>query len=158
MDRRTFLPASFAGLLAAAAVPRKLFAAEMSDAERANVKVVTDMIAAFDAAAASVPPAADSLHPFFTDDCAFRFRPTDLTATRSFGALEETIKRVTANGEKVQQELLERFAKGPVVVIEKLNHFVTPEKTRTSHVVAICLVKDGKIAEWTEYFISVAVQ
>jgi limonene-1,2-epoxide hydrolase len=158
MDRRTFLSASLAGALAAAAVPRKLFAAEMSDAERANVKLVTDMIAAFDAAADSVPPAADSLRPFFTDDCAFRLRPTDLTATRSFGAVEETIKRVTPNGEKVHQELLERFAKGPVVVIEKLNHFVTPEKTRTSHVVAIFLVKDGKIAEWTEYFISVAAQ
>jgi cytosine deaminase len=101
MDRRTFLPASLAGALAAAAVPRKLFAAEMSDAERANVKLITDMVAAFDAAAASVPPAADSLRPFFTDDCAFRFRSTDLTATRSFGAVEETIKRVTANGEKV---------------------------------------------------------
>ena len=158
MDRRTFLPVSLAGALAAAAVPRKLLAAEMSDSERANVKLIMDMIAAFDAAAALVPPSADSLRPFFTDDCAFRFRPTDLTATRSFGAVEETIKRVTANGEKVHQELLERFAKGPVVVIEKLNHFVTPEKTRTSHVVAICLVKDGKIAEWTEYFISVAVQ
>jgi limonene-1,2-epoxide hydrolase len=158
MDRRTFLPASLAGALAAAAVPRKLFAAEMSDAEKANVKLITDMVAAFDAAAASVPPAADSLRPFFTDDCAFRFRSTDLTATRSFGAVEGTIKRVTANGEKVHQELLERFAKGPVVVIEKLNHFVTPEKTRTSHVVAVFLVKDGKIAEWTEYFITVAAQ
>jgi ketosteroid isomerase-like protein len=158
MDRRTFLPVSLAGALAAAAVPRKLFAAEMSDAERANVKLITDMIAAFDAAAATVPPAADSLRPFFTDDCAFRFRPTDQTATRDFGAVEQTMKRVTVNGQKVQQELLDRFAKGPVVAIEKLNHFVTPEKTRTSHVVAICLVKDGKIAEWTEYFISVAVQ
>jgi limonene-1,2-epoxide hydrolase len=85
----------------------------------------------------------------------YRFRPTELTATRSFGAVQETMKRVTANGEKVHQELLETFAKGPVVVIEKLNHFVTPEKTRTSHVVAVFLVKDAKIVEWTEYFISI---
>ena len=154
MDRRAFLPASLAGALAAAAAPRKLFAVEMSDAEKANVKLIMDMVEAFDAGAALVPPVADALHTFFADDCAFRFRPTDLTATRSFGAVEETMKRVTANGEKVHQELLERFAKGPVVVIEKLNHFVTPEKTRTSHVVAVFLVKDGKIAEWTEYFIT----
>jgi limonene-1,2-epoxide hydrolase len=154
MDRRTFLPASLAGALAVAAVPRKLFAVEMGDAEKANVKLISDMVEAFDSAAASVPPATDALRTFFADDCAFRFRPTDLTATRSFGAVEETIKRVTANGQKVQQELLERFAKGPVVVIEKLNHFVTPEKTRTSHVVAVFLVKDGKIVEWTEYFIT----
>jgi len=154
MDRRTFLPASLAGALAAAAVPRKLFAAEMSDEEKANVKLITDMVEAFDSAAALVPPSANALRTFFTDDCAFRFRPTDLIATRSFGAVEETMKRVTANGEKVHQQLLERFAKGPVVVIEKLNHFVTPEKTRTSHVIAVFLMKDGKIVEWTEYFIS----
>jgi limonene-1,2-epoxide hydrolase len=154
MDRRTFLPASLAGALVAAAVPRKLFAVEMSDAEKANLKLIMDMVEAFDSGAASVPPVADALRAFFADDCAFRFRPTDLTATRSFGAVEETMKRVTANGEKVHQELLERFAKGPVVVIEKLNHFVTPEKTRTSHVVAVFLVKDGKIVEWTEYFIT----
>jgi limonene-1,2-epoxide hydrolase len=154
MDRRTFLPASLAGALAAAAVPQKVFAAEMSDEEKANVKLITDMVEAFDSAAALVPPSANALRTFFTDDCAFRFRPTDLTATRSFGAVEETMKRVTANGEKVHQQLLERFAKGPVVVIEKLNHFVTPEKTRTSHVIAVFLVKDGKIVEWTEYFIS----
>ena len=156
MDRRTFLPTSLAGAIAAAAVPRKLFAAEMSDAEKVNVKLIMDMVAAFDSAAASVPPAVDALRTFFTDDCAFRFRPSDLTATRSFGAVEETIKRVTPNGEKVHQELLERFAKGPVVVIEKLNHFVTPEKTRTSHVVAVFVIKDDKISEWTEYFISAA--
>ena len=155
MDRRTFLPASLAGALAAAAVPRKLFAVEMSDAEKVNVKLIVDMVEAFDSAASSVPPAADAVRTFFADDCAFRFRPTDLTATRNFGAVEETMKRVTANGEKVHQELLDRFAKGPVVVIEKLNHFVTPEKTRTSHVVAVFLVKEGKIVEWTEYFISV---
>jgi hypothetical protein len=112
MDRRTFLPASLAGALAAAAVPRKLFAVEMSDAEKANVKLIMDMVEAFDSAADSVAQATDALRTFFADDCAFRFRPTDLTATRSFGAVEETIKRVTANGQKVQQELLERFAKG----------------------------------------------
>ena len=155
MDRRTFLPASLAGTLAAAAVPRKLFAVEMSDLEKANLKLIMDMVKAFDSGAALVPPSADAVRTFFAEDCAFRFRPTDLTATRSFGAVEETMKRVTANGEKVHQELLERFAKGPVVVVEKLNHFVTPEKTRTSHVVAVFLVKDGKIVEWTEYFISI---
>jgi hypothetical protein len=72
MDRGTFLPASLAGALAAAAVPRKLFAVEMGDAEKANVKLISDMVEAFDSAAASVPPATDALRTFFADDCAFR--------------------------------------------------------------------------------------
>jgi limonene-1,2-epoxide hydrolase len=154
MDRRTFFPVSLAGALAAAAVPRELFAVEMSDQEKGNVKLITDMAKAFDAPANTVPPTPDGVRAFFADDCAFRFRPTDLTATRSFSAVEDTMKRVTPNGEKVHQELLGRFAKGPVVVIEKLNQFVSPEKTRTSHVVAVFPVKDGRIAEWTEYFIT----
>src|ERR1700752_3043647 len=100
MDRRTFLAASLGVVLAAAAVPRKLLAAEMSDAEKPNVKLITDMVEAFDSAANSVPPAADAVRAFFSDDCAFRFRPTDLTATRNFSAVQATMKRVTANGEK----------------------------------------------------------
>lgn len=156
MDRRTFLPAALLGALASAGLPKPLPAAEMSDAEKANVKVVSDMVATWDIAAASDPPDVAKLRPYFTEDCAFRLRPTDQTATRGLSVIEETIKRVTANGQKVQHELLDRFAKGPVVAIEKLNHFVTPEKTRTSHVVAVFIFKDGKIAEWTEYFISPA--
>jgi limonene-1,2-epoxide hydrolase len=70
--------------------------------------------------------------------------------------VDAAIKRGTANGQKIHHELLESFAKGPVVAIEKLNQFITPEKTRTSHVVAVFLLKDGKIAEWTEYFIEAA--
>jgi limonene-1,2-epoxide hydrolase len=154
MDRRTFLPAAFLGLVAATAVPNVLEAGEMSDSEKANVKVVRDMVAAWDLTAASNPPDVSRLSPYFSDDCAFRLRPTDLTATRGMATVEAALQRGTANGQKVRHELLENFAKGPVVVMEKLNQFITPEKTRTSHVVAVFLLKEGKIVEWTEYFIS----
>ena len=154
MDRRTFLPTAVLGALASAGLPKALPAAEMSDAENANVKVVSDMVATWDIAAASDPPDIAKLRTYFAEDCAFRLRPTDQTATRGLSVIEETMKRVTANGQKVQHELLDRFARGPVVAVEKLNHFVTPEKTRTSHVVAVFILKDGKIAEWTEYFMS----
>ena len=70
--------------------------------------------------------------------------------------MQAAIQRGTANGQKIRHELLDRFAKGPVVVMEKLNQFSLPEKTRTSHVVAVFFMKKGKITEWTEYFISVA--
>ncbi len=156
MDRRTFLPAFLLGAVATAALPDALPAAESNDAEKANDKVVRDMVATWDLAAASDPPDVSRLRPFFTDDCAFRLRPTDLSATRGIEMVEAALKRGTANGQKVRHELLDSFAKGPVVVMEKLNQFITPEKTRTSHVVAVFLLKDGKIAGWTEYFISAA--
>ena len=156
MDRRTFLPAAFLGALAMAELPQALKAAETSDAEKANLKVVTDMVAIWDIVAAFDPPDIARLKPFFADDCAFRLRPTDTAPTRGLEEVAAAMQRGTANGQKVHHELLDRFAKGPVVVMEKLNQFIAADKTRTSHVVAVFLMKDGKIAEWTEYFISAA--
>jgi limonene-1,2-epoxide hydrolase len=154
MDRRTFFPTAVLGLLATTAPPNTVGAAEMSDSEKANVKVVKDMVAAWDLTAASSPPDVSRLSPFFSEDCAFRLRPTDLAATHGMATVEAALQRGTANGQKIRHELLDNFAKGPVVVMEKLNQFITPEKTRTSHVVAVFLLKDEKIVEWTEYFIS----
>jgi len=139
-----------------AALPASAAAADLTDAEKANLKMVRDWSAAFDAVAASDPPDLTKLVPYFSSDCAFRLRPTGTAPEVGLDAVSAAIKRVTANGQKVRQELLDSFAKGPVVVMEKLNQFITPEKTRTSHVVAVYVFKDGKIVEWTEYFITVA--
>jgi limonene-1,2-epoxide hydrolase len=156
MNRRTFLPTAFLGALALAGLPRTSQAAGMTESEKANIKTISDMVSTWDIVAASAPLDIGRLKPFFADDCAFRLRPTDTAAARGLEVVEAAIQRGTANGQKIHHELLDRFAKGPVVVMEKLNQFITPEKTRTSHVVAVFLMKDGKIAEWTEYFISAA--
>ncbi len=153
MDRRMFVPTVLLGALAMSAAPNTSEAAETTDAEKDNLKIVHDMVSTWDIVAGSDPLDIARLSPFFAADCAFRLRPTDVTATRGLDTVEAAIKRGTANGQKIRHELLESFAKGPVVAIEKLNQFITPEKTRTSHVVAVFLLKDGKIAEWTEYFI-----
>lgn len=156
MNRREFLPAAMAGALAVSASARSVAATELTDAEKANVKLVRDMVGTWDIVAASEMHDTARLSPFFADDCAFRLRPTDSTPTKGMAAVEAALQRGTANGQKISHELLESFAKGPVVVMEKLNRFAAPDKTRTSHVVAVFLLKDGKIAEWTEYFVSAA--
>jgi limonene-1,2-epoxide hydrolase len=156
LDRRTFFPAGIFGALAISALPRLEAAPEMTDAEKGNLKWITDMVATWDLVAASTPPDMDKLKIFFAEDCAFRLRPTDTAPVRGFEVVQAAIQRGTANGQKIHHELLDRFAKGPIVVMEKLNQFISAEKTRTSHVVAVFLMKDGKIAEWTEYFISAA--
>jgi limonene-1,2-epoxide hydrolase len=155
-DRRVFFTSAIGGALAMAALPASPAAAETTDAEKANIKMVRDWAAAFDTVAATDPPDLAKLVPYFSADCAFRLRPTGTAPEYGLDAIAAAIKRVTANGQKVRQELLDNFAKGPVVVMEKLNHFITPERTRTSHVVAVYVFKDGKIVEWTEYFIIVA--
>ena len=153
LDRRSFFSSGICGALAMAASPA---VAETTDREKANIKTVRDWSAAFDNVAASDPPDLTKLVPYFSVDCAFRLRPTGTVPEYGLDAIAAAIRRVTANGQRVHQVLLDSFAKGPIVVMEKLNHFITPEKTRTSHVVAVYVFKDGKIVEWTEYFITVA--
>lgn len=139
-----------------AALPAGPAVAKTTDEEKANIKTVRAWAAAFDTVAATDPPDLTKLVPYFSVDCAFRLRPTGTAPEYGLDAIAAAIKRVTANGQRVHQVLLDSFAKGPIVVMEKLNHFITPEKKRTSHVVAVYVFKDGKIVEWTEYFITVA--
>jgi limonene-1,2-epoxide hydrolase len=156
LDRRSFFSSGICGALAMAALPSSPAVAKTTDGEKANIKTVRDWSAAFDTVAASDPPDLTKLVPYFSVDCAFRLRPTGTVPEYGLDAIAAAIRRVTANGQRVHQVLLDSFAKGPIVVVEKLNHFITPEKTRTSHVVAVYVFKDGKIVEWTEYFIIVA--
>ncbi len=156
LDRRAFFPTAICGALTLASLPASPAAAETTDAEKANLKLIRDMVATWDAVAATDPPDLSKLAPYFSADCAFRLRPTDTVPEHGLDVVAAAIKRGTANGQKVRHDLLDSFAKGPVVVMEKLNQFITPEKTRTSHVVAVYLIKDGKIVEWTEYFIGAA--
>jgi limonene-1,2-epoxide hydrolase len=156
LNRRSFFPTAICSALATAALPASAVASESTDAEKANVKLIRDLVATWDAVAATDPPDLTKLAPYFSPDCAFRLRPTDTAPEHGLDVVAAAIKRGTANGQKVRHDLLDSFAKGPVVVMEKLNQFITREKTRTSHVVAVYLIKDGKIVEWTEYFIGSA--
>jgi limonene-1,2-epoxide hydrolase len=36
---------------------------------------------------------------------------------------------------------------------ERTDRFVRPDRTNTFHVVGVFFVRDGKIAEWTDYII-----
>ena len=70
MNRRTFLPASFLGAMAMAGLPKIAAEAEMTETERANIKVISDMVATWDMVAASNPPEADKLKTFLNDGLA----------------------------------------------------------------------------------------
>src|ERR1019366_7174120 len=106
MNRRTFLPAGIFGAIAIAGLPKIAAAADTTECEQANSKVIGDMVATWDIVAASTPPDVDKLKPFFTDDCAFRLRPTDTAPTRGFDVVQAAIQRGTANGQKIRHELL----------------------------------------------------
>lgn len=128
LDRRSFFSSGICCALAMAALPASPAVAKTTDGEKANLKTVRDWSAAFDTVAASDPPDLTKLVPYFSADCAFRLRPTGTAPEYGVDAIAATIKRVTANGQRVHQVLLDSFAKGPIVVMEKLNQFITPKK------------------------------
>jgi hypothetical protein len=68
-----FVPTAFLGALAMAAGPKASAATESTDAEKANLKIVHDMVATWDVVAGSEPLDIARLSPFFAGEAIARF-------------------------------------------------------------------------------------
>jgi len=68
-------------------------------------------------------------------------------------AVVARIKGFVDPAQVVEFPVAETFAKGPIVMNERTDRFVRPDRTNTFHVVGVFFVRDGKIAEWTDYII-----
>jgi limonene-1,2-epoxide hydrolase len=146
-DRRRFF--TVAGLSAAGAfgLAADAAAAEPTAIEKANMDVVTAFCAAFSGGD------ADKIMAFFADPCSYRvteqrdpIKGRDAVATQIKGLVP-----------RVQQfEVLETFARGPMVFNERIDRF-RPDGTfplKSWHGVGVFLLKDKKIVEWQDFTIS----
>src|SRR5919201_5304760 len=113
MNRRRFL-SSGAGLLALAGTARRADAADLSQAERANVEVVNQFCAAW--------PSRDTakVMAFFDDACAYRMTETAEPA-KGREAVTARVKTIIDRVERF--EVLDTFARGPMVVNERIDRF-----------------------------------
>ncbi len=142
-NRRTFLTAGL-GALAAVGAFREAAAAELTSAERANVKVVNDFCAAW----ASRDPS--KITSFFADSVAYRMTET----AEPVKGREEVSNRIKTIVERVSKfDVLETFARGPMVINERIDRF-TGGPVRSWRGVGVFFLKDGKIVEWYDYTIS----
>jgi limonene-1,2-epoxide hydrolase len=147
--RRRFLTASGTGVLAllshstagAAGSP----ADEWTDAEKANVKTVTDFCAAW-----STRDLA-KVFPFLADDCVYRMSETTAPAHGHEG-VSEKLKSWLADSSQVQFRILQTHAAGPIVINHRIDRFET-SRPLTWEGVGVFFVKDGKIKEWSDYTI-----
>jgi len=142
-DRRTFL-AGVGGVAGSGLAATRVMAADWTPAERANVKVVNDFCAAWE----THDPA--KITAFFTDDCTYRPIETAVPA-KGRDAVTALIKTFVANVQRF--EILETFARGPMVVNERIDRF-TGGPLRSWRGVGVFFLKDGKIVEWNDYTIS----
>jgi limonene-1,2-epoxide hydrolase len=135
-----------AGLGAALGLSQRAAAAEPTPSERANLALVTDFCASFTSRDMS------KITAYLADNCVYRV--TETTAPVSGKDAIERIRTYVERSTKIEFKILESWVKGSVVVNERIDSFVSPQRTNAYHLTGVFFVKDGKIAEWTDYVIS----
>jgi limonene-1,2-epoxide hydrolase len=145
-SRRTFFT-STAMAAAATLVPRRLLAAAPSAAEQANIKVVTDFCAAW------ASHDLNKVMSFFADNCAYRVSETR-DPVKGRDAVTATIKGFLDR--VVRFEVLDTYAKGPMVFNERIDHFTPGGQMplKSWHGVGVFFLTNGKIVEWQDYTMS----
>src|SRR5262249_34090686 len=142
-DRRRFLAlaALGTGALAGGALP--VVAAELTPAEQANLKLVTDFCAAW-----STRDMARIL-PFLADDCVYRMTETAPPVNGHDGVVQR-LKQWLDDASLVEFKILDAKVSGPIVITHRIDRFLTKQPL-TWEGVGVFFVKDGKIKEWSDY-------
>ena len=134
-----------AGLpISALALSHQGRAADLTPAERANVQVVTDFCAAW--------PSHDleKVLSFFAEDGAYRMserQQPDKGRPAVKAKIDSFLKNV------VRFEVLDTFARGPMVINERIDHFQNMQ-LKSWHGVGVFFLRGGKIVEWYDYTIA----
>lgn len=139
MTRGQFL----GGAAAATLVLARRADAEQTDGEQANLKLVTDFCGSFASRDMS------KIAAFLADDCVYRVTET-APATRGKDAIER-IRNYVERSTKIEFKILESWVKGAVVINERIDSFEPPPRNSPYHLTGVFFVRDGKIAEWTDY-------
>lgn len=93
---------------------------------------------------------ADKLAEFFSDDAVYHNIPVEPIVGREDirSALAGFLEMV----DRIHFETLHLIGDGPVVMTERVDHFVQPGQTISLPVMGTFEVHDGKITAWRDYF------
>jgi len=145
VTRRSTIATAGLGLAAMAGISSRANAAELTALEKGNIQVVKDFCAAWPS------HNIDRIMSFFAENCAYRLSETQ-DPNKGRQAVMERIKSFLASVQRF--EVIETFAKGPMVFNERHDHF-TGGALKMWHGVGVFFLKDGKIVEWYDYTISI---
>jgi limonene-1,2-epoxide hydrolase len=146
-ERRAMLLSGGAAIAAMFAQPGRADAADWGETEKANVKIVTDFCSAWSARDMT------RVLPFLAADCVYRMTETTAPANGHDGVIDR-LKPTIDRSEKVEFQVLDTFAAGPIVINHRIDRFVS-SRPLTWEGVGVFFVKDGKIKEWSDYTIKV---
>ena len=150
VTRRSFLAAGSIGAVASVALPGQVGATQLSPEEQANTTAVNDFCAAF-----TVPLDWARIASFLSDDCKYR-ASQNIQMVEGPDAIVGFLERFAGNATLVEFEMLDTWARGPVVVNDRVDRFVLPNNTLEIPVVGVFYLVDGKIAEWTDFVFGAA--
>ncbi len=93
---------------------------------------------------------ADELVSYFTEDGIYHNMPVD--PVQGTDALRGFIKAFLGNWSKTDWEILTLVAHGDTVIAERMDRTIADGKNVNLPCVGIFEMRDGKIAEWRDYF------
>ena len=107
-------------------------------------EIVKDFIAAF--------PGRDAkkLAAFFSEDAVYHNIPLEPIKGRD--AIEATLAGFMGMADQIRFDTLHLLADGAVVMTERIDHFIGPERTISLPVMGVFEVHDGAITAWRDYF------
>ena len=144
LTRRVFLATASVGA-AVAALPARPRAVELTPAEEANLKVVNDFCAGW-----KVPVDWDHLGSFLAANA--RFRGTqDSPVNEGRDQIINGLRDYAGTATRCEFEVVDSWARGPIVVNDRVDRFTFPDRNDEFKVVGVFHVIDGKIAEWSDF-------
>jgi limonene-1,2-epoxide hydrolase len=145
LTRRSAFRAAGLGLATMAGVSAPAHASEQTASEKANVQVVSAFCSAW------ARHDIDKIMSFFAETCAYRMTETQ----EPIKGRQAVLDRIKSFVGQVQSfEVIETLAKGPMVFNERRDHFTGSGPLKMWHGVGVFFLQDGKIAEWSDYTIS----
>lgn len=142
LSRRALLTGGLGVAALAMAAPAD--AAEPTAAERANMRIVEEFCAAW--------PSHDleRILAFFADNGVYRMTET-MEPARGREALKTRISTIINNVTRF--EILDTWARGPMVINERIDTFANFQ-LKSWRGVGVFFLRDGKIVEWFDYTIA----
>lgn len=144
-------------MLGAGAALGALAAAPVRGAEGAGSSPPTEtgrdserIVKQFCAAWSTLDPA--KVVEFFADNAVYRVTETT-PPTVGRPAITQLVQRFMQRNQEVRFEILRAYSVGPVVLTERQDHFRGAQGERRFHVAGVFFVRNGKIAEWTDYIV-----
>ena len=142
--RRSFFGAAVFGAFAAGSPLAIAQGSERTAAEKANVQIINDFCAAWASRDMEKPLA------FLSSDCVYRMSETTPPVNGHEGVIQRLKSYIDASN-RVEFEVLETFAAGPLVINRRIDRYISPARPLIWEGVGVFFVQNGKIKEWSDY-------